>query len=66
MFYKIHFRYPNFVISDIASTSFEDERIGGTLGCNVELGIFNREKLRVEHSHGGVNYLLLVFVEFLV
>ena len=36
--------FAKFVVSDIASTSFEDERIGGILECNDELGIFDREK----------------------
>ena len=36
--------FAKFVVLDIASTSFEDERIGGTLECNDELGIFDREK----------------------
>ena len=43
--------FVKFVESDVASTSFEDERIDGTLGCNVELEIFDREKLLVDHSH---------------
>ena len=36
--------FAKFVESDIASTSFEDERICGTFVCNDELGIFDREK----------------------
>ena len=36
--------FAKFVESDIASTSFEDERISGTSLYNDELGIFDREK----------------------
>ena len=49
-----------FVESDIASTSFEDERIGGTLVCNDELGIFDREKT----SSGSFPFRKGVLVEY--
>ena len=48
------------VLSDIASTSFEDERIGGTLVCNDELGIFDREKT----SSGSFPFRNGVLVEY--
>ena len=52
--------FAKFIESDITSTSFEVDRISGTMGCNVKVRIFDRGKNSSESFPKSHELLVLV------